>query len=101
MSFFNEQYENHPVHGICQQLIEKIEQAEIPDLTGEEVIAIARCQHVAEYAIRMLESSDPELIAKTTIDQIQNTLTSLSEHWDQWPRCCNKSARHRKSKIRN
>lgn len=84
MNIFQQQYEDHAIHNNYKQLLEKISNAELSDLSEEEVVAIARFQNVIEHTAKLLEASDPELVSTKMLEKLNNTFTSMTQQWNNY-----------------
>ena len=84
MNFFQHRLEDHAIHNNYKQILGKINDTELPDLSEEDVVAIARFKNVIEHTVKLLEASDPELVSAKMLDKLNNTYTSMIQQWDNY-----------------
>lgn len=84
MSFFENRFKNHAVHAAINKCIEALESYELQGLTEEHIIAINRFGQVVKFAKAMINQCDPNLVSQGSLDQLNNAITQVFNHWNQF-----------------
>lgn len=84
MSFFEDRFKNHAVHSTLDQCIEAIKSHELEDLNEDQILAVSRCEHVLEFTKTMINRCDADLVVPATLDQLNNAITQVLNHWNQF-----------------
>ncbi|RMD59851.1 hypothetical protein D6833_10865 [Candidatus Parcubacteria bacterium] len=82
MTYFTERYKNHPIHNEINALRESITTAHLDLPKGEVQDSYERFLRVFEFIIRCLDQLDPELTSDRALNELQQQIQQLKQHFE-------------------
>jgi hypothetical protein len=84
MSYFKDLFENHEIHKTLEEIDFALDPGALEDITEDEVIAIARCQHVVDFVKNLLDKCDVDLVTANSLTKLNDQLKGFLSSWNQF-----------------